>query len=336
MTHPQQLFVAGVSFRKTNLRLRSKFSFTHELCSSIYAAAHVDYFQHYFILSTCNRTEIYGFAPCKYVLYSLFQQHTNASPDELNQYVYAEEENDAVRHLFCVASGMDSQIPGDYEIVSQIRSAFQLAKKHQRTNGYLERLFNFAMQASKEVKTNTSFSSGTVSTIYATAKKLAIREAIHKVVVLGAGNTGLQTVGYLKKLNPNLQITLVNRDASKLEPAASMFNIQGAPLENLRNELKDADAMVVATNANHPLVHMEHLTGSRVKCIFDLSVPQNVAADVCSMDQIAYYNVDSMSAFTDAAIQTRLSELPKVKRIVANYVNRFADWSVRYSTRPAL
>lgn len=330
MIHPQHFFVAGVSFRKTNIRLRSKFSFAPSQCSSIYAATQADCFGHYFILSTCNRTEIYGFAPCKYVLYSLLQHHANASPEEINQYVYAKEGNDAVRHLFCVASGMDSQIPGDYEIISQLKSAFQLAKKHQRTNGYLERLFNFAMQASKEVKANTSFSSGTVSAIYATVKKLSQQKTIRKVVVLGAGNTGVQTVGYLKKLMPNLEITLVNRNTRKLKPAASMFNIQGAPLENLRDELKNADAIIVATNASKALVRREHLMGSRIRFIFDLSVPQNVAEDARTMHQIKYYNVDSISTLTDATIQIRLSEIPKVKAIVTNYVKKFADWSARY------
>ena len=330
MIHPQHFFVAGVSFRKTNIQLRSRFSLSPGQCSFIYTVKQVDFFQHYFILSTCNRTEIYGFAPCRYALCALFQQYTNASPDELSHYVYSKEGNDAVRHLFCVASGMDSQIPGDYEIISQIKSAFQLAKEHQRTNGYLERLFNFAMQASKEVKAQTSFSSGTVSAIYATAKELSKQKGIHKVVVLGAGNAGLQTVGYLRKLMPNVMITLVNRDTQKLRRATSMLKIHGVPIENLRNELKDANAMVVATNADNPLVHRMHLIGSAIRYIFDLSVPQNVAQEVCSMDQIVYYNVDSISTLTNTTIQTRLSELPKVKRIVADYVEKFAEWSARY------
>ena len=330
MIHSQNFFVAGISFKKTDIRLRSKFAFAAGQCSSIYASTKANCFQHYFILSTCNRTEIYGFAPCKYVLYSLFQRHANASPEEVNQYVYGKEGNNAVRHFLSVASGMDSQIPGDYEIISQIKSAFQLAKEHRRTNGYLERLFNFAMQASKEVKANTSFSNGTVSAIYATVKKLSKQKTIHKVVVLGAGCTGQQTVGYLKKLMPNVKITLMNRDAERLNAVASMFNIQGAPLENLRDELKDADAIIVATNANKPLVSREHLVGSRIKFIFDLSVPQNVAEDVCAMDQIKYYNVDSISTLTDATIQVRLAEIPKVKGIVINYERKFSEWSARH------
>ncbi|HEY9486763.1 MAG TPA: glutamyl-tRNA reductase [Chryseosolibacter sp.] len=330
MIHPQNFFVAGISFKKTDIRLRSKFAFAPDQCSSIYAATKADCFQHFFILSTCNRTEVYGFAPCRYVLYSLFQQHANASPEEVNQYVYVKEGNDAVRHFLSVASGMDSQIPGDYEIISQIKSAFQLAKEHQRTNGYLERLFNFAMQASKEVKANTSFSQGTVSAIYATVQKLSRQKAIHKVVVLGAGSTGQQTVGYLKKLIPSAKIILMNRDAEKLKTVASIFNIQGSPLENLHHELKDADAMIVATNASKPLVTREHLIGSRIRFIFDLSVPQNVAEDVCTMDQLKYYNVDSISTLTDATIQVRLAEIPKVKDIVINYERKFSEWSARH------
>lgn len=330
MTHPQHFFVAGVSFRKTNVRLRSKFSFTPGQCSFIYAAAHEDYFQHYFVLSTCNRTEIYGFAPCKYVAYSLLQQHASITPEELSRYVYAKEGIDAVSHFFGVACGMDSQIPGDYEIISQIKSAFHLAKQHRRTNGYLERLFNFAMQASKDVRTNTAFSSGTVSAVYAAAKTLSSDKTIRKVVILGAGNTGLQTVGYLKKLMPDVAITVVNRNAKKLNSAISMFKIQGAALENLADTLKDADAMVVATNANKPLVGKEHLIGTPVRYIFDLSVPQNVAEAVCKMEQVRYYNIDAISTLTDATIENRLSEIPKVKQIVATYVEKFSDWSLRH------
>ena len=149
MTHPQTFFVAGISFKKTDIRLRSKFAFAPDQCSTIYDKTDADCSPNYFILSTCNRTEIYGFAPCKYVLSSFFKRHTNASPEEVNRYVYVKEGNDAVKHFLSVASGMDSQIPGDYEIIAQIKSSFQLAKVHQRTNGYLEKLFNFAMQASK-------------------------------------------------------------------------------------------------------------------------------------------------------------------------------------------
>lgn len=330
MIHPQNFFAAGISFKKTDIRLRSKFAFAPGQCSSIYTDTTADCFQHYFILSTCNRTEIYGFAPCKYVLYSLFQQHANASPEEVKQYLYVKEGSDAVRHFLSVASGMDSQIPGDYEIISQIKSAFQLAKEHRRTNGYLEKLFNFAMQASKEVKAKTSFSNGTVSAIYATVQKLSKQTNIQKVVVLGAGGTGQHTVEYLKKLMPDVEITLINRDTEKLKPVTSMFNIQGAPLEHLRDELKNADAMIVATNATKSLVNTEHLIGSRVKFIFDLSVPQNVAEDVCTMDQIQYYNVDSISMLTNATIQVRLAEIPKVKDIVANYEQKFSEWAARH------
>jgi len=330
MAHPQNFFVAGISFKKTDIRLRSKFAITPEQCSSLYAATQADCFEHYFVLSTCNRTEIYGFAPCKYALYSLVQRHTDASPEEVNQYVYVKEGRDAVRHFLSVASGMDSQIPGDYEIISQIKSAFQLAKDHHRTNGYLERLFNFALQASKEVKANTSFSNGTVSAIYTTVRKISAENNIHKVVVLGAGITGQHAVEYLKKLMPGVKIILINRDMEKLKKVASILNVQGASLEHLQDELKSTDAMIVATNANKPLINREHLLGSCIKLIFDLSVPQNVAEDVRTMDQVNYYNVDSISTLTDATIKVRMAEIPKVKNIVIKYERKFSEWSARH------
>jgi glutamyl-tRNA reductase len=330
MIAPQKFFIAGISFKKSDVERRSKFAFPPDQCSSIYSAIQSDYFQHFFILSTCNRTEIYGFAPCEYVLLSMLQQQAKTSTQEVNEHVYLKEGNEAVKHFLCVASGLDSQIPGDYEITSQIKSAFQLAKQHGRTNGYLEKLYNFALQASKEVKVRTSFSNGAVSIIYAAAQKISQQNNIHKVVVLGAGSAGHSAVGYLKKVMPDVNITLINRDAGKLKPIASTFDIQEAPLENLRDELKDVDAMIVVTNANKPLVNKEHVIGSRMKLILDLSVPQNVSEDVCTMDQLEYYNIDSISTLTDANVQVRLDEIPKVKDIVSNHERKFSQWSARH------
>ena len=330
MITPQKFFVAGVSFKKTDVERRSKFAFAPDECSSMYSAKPLDYLQHFFILSTCNRTEIYGFAPCEYVLLSIFQRQAKTSTQEVNQHVYLKEGNEAVKHFLSVASGLDSQIPGDYEIISQIKAAFQLAKQQGRTNGYLEKLFNFALQASKEVKACTSFSNGAVSIIYAAVQKISKQKNVHKVVVLGGGSAGQQAVGYLKKAMPNVKITLIVRDTVKLKPMASTFNIQVAPLENLKEELKDADGMIVVTNANEPLVNNKHVIGSCIKFMFDLSVPQNVAEDVCTMDHVEYYNIDSISTLTDANIRVRLDEIPKVKNIVTKHERKFSKWSARH------
>ncbi|HZB11559.1 MAG TPA: hypothetical protein VE467_00955, partial [Chryseolinea sp.] len=103
MIPPQKFFVAGVSFKKTDVERRSKFAFAPDECCSIYSAMPSDYFQHFFILSTCNRTEIYGFAPCEYVLLSIFQRQAKTSSQEVNQHVYLKEGNEAVKHFLSVA-----------------------------------------------------------------------------------------------------------------------------------------------------------------------------------------------------------------------------------------
>ena len=330
MTFPQKFFVAGISFKKTDVGHRSKFTFTSAQCAQIYKTTQADCFQHYFILSTCNRTEIYGFAPCEYVLLSLLQHHANASPEEVQRCAYIKEESEAVNHFFSVASGMDSQIPGDYEIIAQIKTAFQLAKDHQRTNGYIEKLYNFALQASKEVKAHTSFSNGTVSVIYTAAQRVIQQKDIKKVVVLGAGTTGQQAIQYLLKLQPGIQVVLINRDQAKATEVADSFRIEAALMENLTAELRTADALIVTTNADQPLINEVHLINSTVKYIFDLAVPQNVAPAVYKMRHLAVYNVDAISKWTNATLQSRLSEVPKVKMIVGDYQKRFTAWSARH------
>lgn len=330
MEIPGIFFSVGVSFKKTDIAHRSKFAFTPDQCIAVYTSNQYAYLQHYFILSTCNRTEIYGFAPCEYVPLILLQQHTGLPVNQLQQYVYIKRDAEAIEHFISVASGIDSQIPGDYEIIAQIKSAFQLAKEHHHTNGYIERLFNFGLQASKEVKGNTSFSDGTVSVMYAAAQKLSQKKGIDQLLLLGAGQTAIQVISYVKKLMPHTHITLINRDAAKGRELAGNENIAYAPFHALEYNVQQSDAVIVATNAPHPIVTKALLESTPVKYVFDLSVPQNVAPDVSSLSHIDVENVDSISEDTTATIQFRLTEIPKVKAIIRTYSEKFNEWAARH------
>ena len=118
------IMVAGVSFRKTTLEIRNKFALTSEHVKRIYAD-----------VSTCNRTEIYSTGNRTETLLNLLAENTSATPQEISKYVFIKTGDEAVKHLFRVAAGMDSQILGDYEIIGQLKNAFMLAKSHGRTPG---------------------------------------------------------------------------------------------------------------------------------------------------------------------------------------------------------
>src|SRR6478736_3525982 len=215
----KKFYAVGINFHKTDTQHRSKFSITSAKNEEAYTQSSAC-LEHFFVLSTCNRTEIYGFAPCEYVLLAFMKSLSGATNEEISANAYIKEGDEAVKHLLTVASGLDSQIPGDYEIISQIRKAFQLSKNSGKSNGFIERVVNQANQISKAIKNSTAFSDGTVSVSYAVVqqvKKIMESENLRKICVVGLGKMGHNTVKYLIQHMPEASVTLVNRDELKLK-----------------------------------------------------------------------------------------------------------------------
>jgi glutamyl-tRNA reductase len=325
-----RFFVVGLSFKKTDLTQRNLFAFNSQQCADIYKQTDSDCLKEFFILSTCNRTEIYGFAPCEYLLTGLLQQHAKGNTEAMQESLYIKEGSKAAEHFFEVASGLDSQIPGDYEIISQIKSSFQLAKHHNRTNGYLEKLFNFSLQASKEVKNTTSFSDGTLSVSYAVVQQLIQQPSLSEVTIVGAGETGELTIKYIRKFLPEIKINLVNRDQEKLNLIADRYQTTAYSLNDLSTALETSDALIVATNAQQPVVYLHHLEHSTVNVIYDLSVPQNVAKEVYESGRVDILDVDTISEKIKYTVSARLAEVPKVEAIITRFTQQFTEWSFRH------
>jgi glutamyl-tRNA reductase len=326
------LIVAGVSFRKTTLEIRNKFALTSEHIKRIYADGSGKYPKDFFILSTCNRTEIYGRGANAEMLINLLAENTIATPEEISEYVFIKTGDEAAKHLFRVAAGMDSQILGDYEIIGQMKNAFNLAKTHGCISGYMEKLFNSALQSSRQVKSRTALSDGTTSVSYAVIQLLkeAIgAEASMNVCLMGLGKIGTLTLKNLKHYLPQHQVTVLNRNESKAELAAGEFDVNFAPFENQQDVFQNADVLIVATGAEQAIVSKKDLAGSKLKLIFDLSVPSNVHPDVKEIEGLQHYNIDELSAIVNQAIEARRSEIPVAEAIIDEHFAEFRQWEQR-------
>jgi glutamyl-tRNA reductase len=323
----QNIIVAGVSFKTTELLSRSRFAFNAEACGDTYNDTLLDV--PFFILSTCNRTEIYGWTADVNSLTEILRAQAECPAEELEEIIYIKKGSDAVNHFFRVAAGLESQIIGDYEIISQIKTAFNGAKDHRRTNGILEKMYNFALQASKDVKNNTSFSDGTLSVPFAAVKKLIGRNDIHTVTIVGAGETGELVIKYVRGYLPHCNVRLVNRDEEKLHNLGSKYDVVQFPIAALSQSLIDADALIVATNASIPIVDREHISES-IRIVIDLSVPRNVGQRVYKMKTLDVFDVDVISESIHSTKTSRLSEIPRVEEILARHVESFDDWIRRH------
>jgi glutamyl-tRNA reductase len=325
----ENIVVAGVSFKTTELLSRSRFAFNAEACREAYREATTNL--PFFILSTCNRTEVYAWTTDVDAVVGVLGNQGQCTPEQLRELVYIKSGGDAIQHFFRVAAGLESQIVGDYEIISQIKTAFRGAKDARRTNGILEKMFNYALQTSKDVKNKTSFSDGTLSVPYAVVKQLMGRRDIRTITVAGAGETGELMIKYIRNYLPYCNVRLVNRDQERLHALGTRYDILQFPITALAQSLANADALIVATNAETPIVDREHL-GDSLKVVFDLSVPRNVAPRVYRMNIIPVLDVDAISESIRDTKNIRLSEVPKVESILARHAAEFDDWMKRRQT----
>ena len=324
-----KFFIAGINYRKTDALMRGQFAINHEQYVTILEHAPAYSVNECFIVSTCNRTEIYGFAENVHQLISLLCLQTEGSVETLTQLCYVKQGLKAVEHLFQVGGGLDSQILGDYEIVGQIKQAAKMARQYDRIDAFTERLVNCMLQSSKAIKNRTALSDGTVSVSFAAVQYIRRHvKAIDnkKILLLGTGKFGRNTCKNLVDYLGTKNITLINRTEEKATLLADELGLQSAPLNDLQQHITSADIILVATNATEPTILKLHLEGLNHKLIIDLSIPYNVEQSAKELSNITLVNVDELSKLKDETLAKRETEVPKAKTIIAEHITEFLDW----------
>jgi len=337
---PTKFYNVGLSYKKADVKVRGAFSLTKENQKLLLLEAKEKGIDGIFVLSTCNRTEITGFAKHPFELISLLIKYSNGTVEDFINVSNVYKNKDAVRHLFDIATGIDSQILGDYEIVGQLKQSFKLAKKLGTTNAYLERLMNLVLQASKDVKNNTKLSSGTTSVAYAAIQYIIDTVQDYndkKILVYGLGEIGKNTCKNILEYTSNKNITLVNRTLEKAIGFEQIHNdVAVSEFSNLTNEIHTTDILIVSTGANTPTVTKEHLKVGKELLIIDLSMPENVDIAVKAEPGITLINVDELSKITDKTIETRKKQIPLAEKIIDKYKAEFNDWISHRKYVPAV
>lgn len=327
---PTKLYNVGLSYKKADVKVRGAFSITKENQKLLLEEAKNKGIEGVFVLSTCNRTEITGFAKHPFELISLLVKYSNGNVEDFINVSNVYKNKDAVRHLFRLGTGLESQILGDYEIVGQLKESFMLAKKMGTINGYLERLMNLVLQASKDVKNNTKLSSGTTSVAYAAIQYITENMEDYnqkKILIYGLGEIGKNTCKNVLEYTSNKLVTLVNRTMEKaLEFENSHPEVSVVDYRELTSKIHESDILIVSTGAAIPTVTKEHLDKNKKILILDLSMPENVEASVKEFPGVTLVNVDELSEITHKTIETRKSEIPVAEKIIEKYKGEFNEW----------
>jgi glutamyl-tRNA reductase len=330
----------GVSYVKADAKTRGKYSLSKEHQNALLMMAKEKNFEGVFVLSTCNRTEISGFAEHPYQLIQLLCHFSEGTVEEFATFSNVYKNQEAINHLFRIGTGLESQILGDYEIVGQLRQSFKMAKAQNTTNAYLERLLNCVMQASKKVKNETKLSSGTTSVSYAAVQYIIKNLPDYNsknILVFGLGKMGKHTCKNLAEYTQNKTVCLINRTAEKAaEFVKEHVSIRKAIIEDLVEEIEKSDVLIVSTGASKPTITKEQISNNKELLILDLSMPENVDKEVTDFKGVSLVNVDALSKITDETLAVRQQEVPTAEAIIEIHKKEFNDWLNHRRFTPAI
>lgn len=322
-------YCIGLSYQKADATMRGMFSLTPENKDQLLSQAKSEGFEELLVISTCNRTELYGYAEHPFQLIQLLCENSNGSVDDFQKVGYVIKNKEAVHHLFEVGTGLDSQILGDFEIIGQIKQAFNLSRDKGLANAFLERLMNCVINASKRIKNETALSSGAASVSFTAVQYIMqnIPEVSQKNILLfGVGKIGRNTSENLIKHTQNEHITLINRTREKAEQIAGKFNVIVKDFNELRNEISKADVLIVATGAATPTVYKDFINPAQPILILDLSIPKNVEEQVATLPNVTLLHMDELSKRKDEALERRKEAIPQALEIVEEVKEEFFQW----------
>ncbi len=334
--------VVGVNHWEATIEVREQFSLSDVQKAELIAGANREGIESLFVISTCNRTEIFAQHATSQELIRLLVTYSDASLDEFHTYGFEMSGRKAVEHLFNVTVGLDSQILGDLQVVKQVKEAYELASEKNAVSGELHRLMQCVFRAHKRSRNETSLAEGAATTAYAAvqfAKKTFDTLQDKNILLVGTGKIGKVTCKNLVSLGAR-RLTLANRTLERAEFVADRFDLEVAEMEALPSEIAEADLVIVATGAGKPVVSMEHMQPSiqkgTFKVLLDLSVPRNIDPEIGTLEFVDLANMDFLSDVTDEAYRRREENIPLVKKIVDDELTDYQNWLSKQKVVPTI
>jgi glutamyl-tRNA reductase len=335
-----EIVLVGLNHRTAPVEVRERVSFTTE--QSRKAAEELrarGILEETLVLSTCNRSEIYGVPPessheCAPGLSSFLSEFHSVRADVLGMSLYHHYDRAAVKHLFRVAAGLDSMLLGEAEILGQVREAYRYAHEYGATGPVLNRLFQGALEVGKRVRTETELGTRPMS-VASAGVKLAERifGKMHdrSALVLGAGTISEQVVNQLRDRGI-ARLFIMNRSQDKAEELARRFGGKVVAWGEWQSALAGPDVVVASVASEEPVLRREMLhvameaRKNRALFLMDLGMPRNIESAAADLYNLYVYNLDDLTEIVEQNRNARESEVPKAETIVDEHVGKFLSW----------
>ncbi len=321
-----KLFVAGLSYKTAPVELREKLAVhpSRLRCHGCRLKLGGNLAE-VVLLSTCNRVEIYGVTPkVNGNVHRLFQQLSTGDVD-FAPHLYIKEGAEAVQHLFSVTSGLDSMVIGETEITGQVKQAYLAAQEAKLTGRVTNRLFQTALQAAKEIRTQTGIGRGATSVgsvAVELAERIFDRDLSGKtVMIIGAGKMGEACIRHLAKKGAR-SVLVSNRSYDRALNLATEFGGRAVRFDECLQAMAQADIVVSSTGSPQTILHRDEVASvmagraNRPLFLIDIAVPRDIDAEVEQLDNVYLYNVDHLEAIVRENVRQREQELARCQAII--------------------
>lgn len=328
---PFVFYVTGVNHHRSPVSAREKFALSQEQIHAFYERARHAGVSSVMVLATCNRTEVFTYTGDICAIHALLREITGVSTDFFESHVFTLENEQAYQHTFEVASGLDSQVLGDYQIVNQFKDAYDLAHNLGFDDAYLSRLIQMVFHAGKRIKNETQLSAGKSSVssvaVHTIKQKIADPAGI-RVLIYGAGKIGRIAAEQLLEFVLPEQVTIINRTSGKADSLAHEFGFKSASSENLEAELAGANVLITATSSPDPVVLPHHFQGRNNSSLLalDLSVPRNIHPEVDAIPGIEVIQMDDLKEIQDETARIRQASIAPAQEIIAEKMAELTMW----------
>ncbi len=335
----------GISYKEANLDIRSLLSLdTDQSTHLLHSLKENLGIQEAIVISTCNRTEVFYSHEqnlSQDIFNALFISKASlVSPDLLKDFVILDG-REAVKRLFDIAIGIESQVLGDLQIINQVKKSYQQSADLELAGPFLHRLMHSIFFTNKKVVQETAFRDGAASVPYASyelIEELSTALIEPRILILGLGEMGKDVSLHLKDHEVK-HVTLMNRTFAKTEALAKELSYEAKPIEDLHQELAHADIVLSSVAVNEPIITkevIEQLPPFALKYFIDLSVPASINKAVESVSGVLLHTIDDIQNKTSDALLKREQAIPQVKAIIEESILEFVKWSQELNVSPTI
>ena len=350
----RQVLVFGLRHQRAPIAVREKLSFEPAeipvvLRRLLQEHREVDGIEEVAMLSTCNRIELYAAVhdadKAIAAIKDFLAHYKNLTVESFQPYSFVLQGEDAVLHLFQVASGIDSLILGEDQIMSQVKEALKLATLAKTTGLLLDKVFQSALTVGKAVRTETGIATRDINIAKAAFEFTQVHhpEFLERpIAIIGGGKMAEIILGCLSSMlsiqkTPHQKVMVLNRTPQRAEELASQFGFTGYGWDQLDEAINKAETIFVATGSPHFILNTKHFhQAPRPKIVMDISVPRNVDPIVGQYNGISLYNTDDLAGYSGYTGDNRIRLIAQANDIIAREFRNFQEWEISRLVAPLI